>query len=424
MRIVMMTNTYTPHVGGVARSVSSFSEAYRARGHDVLVVAPEFEGAPAAEPGVIRMAAIQRFNGSDFSVVLPASSAVENRLARFRPEIIHSHHPFLIGGTALRLAARYECPLVFTHHTLYERYTHYVPGDSEAMKRFVIELSTRYANLCDQVFAPSSTLADMLRRRGVSTPVDVVPTGIRGADFASGDGGRFRRELGIPANAAVVGHVGRLAPEKNLGFLAAAVAVLMRAREDVHFLVVGDGPSAGDVRRACERAGVADRLHLAGKRVPPELGDAYRAMDLFAFASTSETQGLVVAEAMTAGVPVVAIDAPGVGEGVGDGENGFLLGSSDPPTFAAALGRALDLDPATRERWGEAIAVTAAEYTEDRSAERALDIYRRLEQAGTRDPDDHDAWHTAARRFQAEWKLLKGVASAAGAAARGDEKSR
>ena len=147
MRILMMTNTFTPHVGGVARSVESFTASYRKLGHHVLVVAPEFDNMPSEETDVVRIPAIQNFNGSDFSVVLPIPSNLRSAVEAFEPEIVHSHHPFLIGSTALRLARQYSLPIVFTHHTMYEKYTHYVPGDSKTLKRFVINLSTRYANL-------------------------------------------------------------------------------------------------------------------------------------------------------------------------------------------------------------------------------------------------------------------------------------
>lgn len=132
MRIVMITNTYTPHVGGVARSVEAFTTAYRERGHEVLVVCPEFENAPEEGSGVVRVPAIQRFNGSDFSVVLMAPRWLRRKVEAFRPDLVHSHHPFLLGATAVRLARMLDVPLVFTHHTMYEHYTHYVPGDSPA----------------------------------------------------------------------------------------------------------------------------------------------------------------------------------------------------------------------------------------------------------------------------------------------------
>src|SRR6185369_13365031 len=129
MKICMMTNTYLPHVGGVARSVSTFAEEYRRQGHEVLVVAPNFPGRmpKRGEAIVERVAAVQNFNGSDFSVRLPLAAGLSVRLDTFAADIIHAHHPFLLGDTALRMAMNKNVPIVFTHHTRYEDYTHYVP---------------------------------------------------------------------------------------------------------------------------------------------------------------------------------------------------------------------------------------------------------------------------------------------------------
>ena len=108
---------------------------------------------------MVRIPAIQNFNGSDFSVALPVSGLLSDTLDAFQPDIVHAHHPFLLGMTALRIARYRQLPLVFTHHTLYEQYTHYVPGDSPVLQRFAIQLVTRYANLADRVFAPSESIA-------------------------------------------------------------------------------------------------------------------------------------------------------------------------------------------------------------------------------------------------------------------------
>src|SRR5439155_17654412 len=134
MNILMMTNTYLPHVGGVARSVASFTEAFRRRGHGVLVVAPTFDPLPEQEEGVLRVPAITNFNNSGFSLRLPVPVVLSREFDRFQPDLVHAHHPFLLGDTALRVAALRNLPLVFTHHTLYEQYTHYWPADSEALK--------------------------------------------------------------------------------------------------------------------------------------------------------------------------------------------------------------------------------------------------------------------------------------------------
>ena len=219
MKICMMTNTYLPHVGGVARSTSTFAEEYRKLKHKVLVVAPEFEGKPLSKHAaaiVERVPAIQKFNGSDFSVRLPLAAGLSDRLDAFNADIIHAHHPFLLGDTALRVGANKNVPVVFTHHTRYEDYTHYVPFDSPTLKDIAINLSTEFANLCDGVIAPSESIAKLIKKRGVKTPIAVVPTGIDVESFAAGNGARFRKKYKVPPAAFVVGQVGRLAPEMNL----------------------------------------------------------------------------------------------------------------------------------------------------------------------------------------------------------------
>ncbi len=413
----MLTNTYTPHVGGVARSVEAFANEYRRRGHRVLVVAPHFEGAPPDEKDVVRIPAIQNFNGSDFSVRIPVPGLLAAALADFRPDLVHSHHPFLLGDTAVRVAAAANRPLVFTHHTMYERYTHYVPGNSARMARFVVRLATGYANLCDRVFAPSQSVAAILRQRGVLVPVDVVPTGVDVDRFARGDRRALRRQAGIADDAFVIGHVGRLAPEKNLGFLAGAVARVVRKYGHVHFVVVGAGPSEAEVRRRFERLGMTSRLHLLGTRGGQELVDAYHAMDVFAFASLSETQGMVLTEAMSAGVPVVAIDAPGVREVVEDGRNGRLLHRQSAREFAAALEEIAAASGRRRESLREESRKTALEFSMARSAEKALDRYSAVVAAEPRAKRLEDsAWESAARWLASEWDLLGNlVRSATGA---------
>jgi glycosyltransferase involved in cell wall biosynthesis len=416
MNILMMTNTFTPHVGGVARSVQRFTTEYRRRGHRTLVVAPEFEDMPEEETDVFRMPAIQNFNGSDFSVVLPTPGGLTSALEVFQPHIVHSHHPFLIGSTALRVAHVHNLPLVFTHHTMYEQYTHYVPGNSPALKRFVIGLSTSYANLCDQVFAPSESVADVLRERGVEAPMAVVPTGVQLESFARGSGPGFRLAMGIPEDAFLVGHLGRLAPEKNLPFLADAVMAFLKREPRAHFLLVGAGPSQSAVRESFQHNHLCDRLHTVGVLKETLLSSAYQSMDVFAFASKSETQGMVLTEAMAAGVPVVALDAPGVREVVND-SNGRLLKNDSVEEFASALRSMTILSGRQMQELRRASHATAADFSLERLAERSLRLYERLVGQDFVHPDHaFNAWTSAMRRIEAEWELVKGMASAAEAA--------
>lgn len=414
MNILMCTNTFSPHVGGVARSVEAFAAEYRRLGHRVVVVAPEFENAPEDEPDVVRFPAIQKFNGSDFSVPLPFPGLLSATFDEFRPEIVHSHHPFLLGYTALRVAALWDIPVVFTHHTRYEEYTHYVPGDSPRMRRFVVDLATGYCNLCDAVIAPSESIAELLRTRGVEVPIAAIPTGVDLDRFSHGDGRAFRHKQGIADDAFVVGHVGRLAPEKNLEFMADAVIEFLGTTPSAVFLLVGQGPSLEEIDRRFAARGLSDRLFHAGILEGHALADAYAAMDVFAFASQSETQGMVLTEAMAASVPAVAVDAPGAREVIVDGKNGRLLGSMNQQAFAAALGWVASRDATERRKLSEAAYQTAEKFSMPRCAQRALALYDSLIEAGRQEkPFESSLWASARRWLEDEWKIWASVAAAA-----------
>lgn len=413
MNICMFTNTYLPHVGGVARSVSTFTEDLLAMGHRVLVVAPTFEEQPdhEDEKHVLRVAAIQNFNGSDFSVRIPLPGIIEEEISRFTPDIIHSHHPFLLGDAALRTARRRSLPIIFTHHTLYERYTHYVPFDSEAMKRFVIHLATEYANLCSAVIAPSNSVKQLLRKRGVEPPVKVLPTGVDLDSFREGDGERFREKHEIPAGRRIIGHVGRLAREKNLPYLAAAVCRFLKSRERTLFVAAGAGDAEEEIREIFARENLSHRLLMPGILTKNELADCYKAMDLFVFASQSETQGLVLMEAMAAGVPVIALSASGVSDVVTDHHNGRILRANcSERAFAAALTEAFKGDE--HGRWQEAALETAHRFSRRRCAEKLLKLYGEAIRDNGHPPPHTDVLDTIRKKMRTEWELLQEKTSA------------
>jgi len=420
MNILMMTNTFSPHVGGVARSIQSFADGFRKKGHRVLVVAPEYEQMPEIEKNVIRIPAIKNFNRSDFSVMIPIPGFLTSAIENFKPDIVHTHHPFLIGNTALRVAHIHKIPLVFTHHTMYEQYTHYSPIDSISLKRFVIDLSTRYANLCDYVFAPSESIASILINRKVETPIDVIPTGVHIEQFNKGSGAGFRMAMNIPEDAFVVGHVGRLALEKNLQFLSEAIAAFLKTEGRAHFLVVGGGPYRKTMQDLFFRKGIphlAKRLHFTGSIDFPLLASAYKAMDVFAFASKSETQGMVLTEAMAAGIPVVALDAPGVRDIVVDQCNGMLLQSENAEIFASILAGVSRCSKDKMQEYRQDAEKTARMFSMEHSMEKTLNRYQILlgNELSYRH-DEFNTWIAELRLVKTDWDVLKGMFSAAGTA--------
>lgn len=415
MRILMLTNTYPPVVSGVARSIVAFDREYRRRNHEVLIIAPESDEATDDDRHVVRVPAIQHFNGSEFPVPVPAPGLVAAAVDEFRPDIIHAHHPFFMGNTALRLAKSRDVPLVFTHHTMYDQYTHYTAVETPATARFIGALTAGYADLCDAVIAPSRDVAAMLRQRGVRARIEIIPTGVDVLRYSRGDGAGFRAQHLIPADALVIGYVGRLAPEKNLAFLASSVARFMAVEPKAHFLVVGSGPCDRDVRSALADAGVAKRLHLIGLCEGQELIDAYHAMDVFAFASQTETQGMVLTEAMAAGKPVVALAGPGVRDVVRDRANGRLVSLEHRQLFAQALAWIAVRTSRERELLSAAAHRTAERFSMRRQTRRALDLYESLINARLRE-DEPTLWSRAQHRIEAELTLWSNVARAAGRA--------
>lgn len=416
MKIAMFTNTYLPHVGGVARAVKILEDACRSHGHEVRVIAPQFDGANGS-PYVLRVPAIQHFNGSDFSLQLPVPNRIRSFIEDFAPDIIHSHHPFLLGDSALREARKMQIPIVFTHHTMYECYTHYVPMDSHALKRVVIQLVTDYCNLCDRVITPSESVARVLREREVVTPMEIIPTGIDIAKFATGGGTRFRRKANISPTAKVIGHVGRLAEEKNLSFLATAVARCLEEDDQAVFLIVGDGESRDEMLEILRRSATDRQIRSVGELTGEDLADAYSAMDWFVFASQSETQGLVLAEAMAAGTPVIALDGPGVREIVNDQENGLLLcGHASALDFATALSGIIQ-NPELTRYCAENARQAAEVYSIEHSARSLLTCYEKLiEEHIPPRHVDFTPWEQFLAGVHIEWELLVEKISAASAA--------
>jgi 1,2-diacylglycerol 3-alpha-glucosyltransferase len=414
MNILMFTNTYAPHVGGVAHSVEWLAQSLKNSGNQVLVVAPDYPGAPQIEPGVIRIPAIQNFNGTDFSVPLPFSKPLERVLDSFAPDLVHSHHPFLLGHSALRVAAARSLPVVFTYHTRYEMYGHYVARDSAALKRLVRSLALGYCDLCDHVIAPSESIADFLVHHEVEAPVTVIPTGIDVDRLSGGNGKAVRDSLGIGEADFVIGHVGRLAPEKNLGFLAKAVADFMRGNDKAHFIVAGQGPMREEMARIFGASGVSGRVHMPGPVAQAELPDFYAAMDVFAFSSLSETQGLVLVEAMAAGVPVVALDAPGVREVVSDMQNGSLVPEEATlEEFSQSLAFVHDSDGAQLAALKEHARETADGYSQSITSGLTAALYRTvIETYKTKKPRDIGQLQATVEGLKEEWRILQNLAHA------------
>jgi glycosyltransferase involved in cell wall biosynthesis len=305
--------------------------------------------------------------------------------------------------------------VIFTHHTMYEKYLHYLPGDSVALRRFVIELAVRYANLCDHVIAPSASVAEILNKRGIKTAISIIPTGVDTEYFASGNGKALRKEMGIPPDAFVIGYVGRLEPEKNLDFLSKAVIRSLQDIAPAHFLLVGAGSLGEAIAQKFADKDLSTRFHAPGSLTGEKLVNAYHAMDIFAFASKTETQGMVLVEAMAAGIPVVGVDAPGVREVVNDGKNGCLIRGENISAFAEALRGIHGLSGHQYKAFQQAVRETAEAFSEKTCARKSLNLYEQVCRAKEHAKPTRESILTSLlRRLEREWELfLKKLGAAA-----------
>src|SRR5262245_49932088 len=377
MRVALFTNNYLPFRGGVTTAVETLRLGLERLKHPTRVFAPA-ACPPVPDPGwVLRYPSIPAPTYPGFSLALPFSRRAHAVLRAFAPDVVHAQHPFLLGPAARRFARRSGRALVFTYHTRYEKYAHYVPLPERFVAALAVTLSCRFAASTDLVIAPSERIAGTLRARGVTAPVVVVPTGVPLALFQPGDRAHARRTLGFPGDTPLCLYVGRLDREKSVDLIIDAFGSIADAVSGATLSLIGQGTHEAALRRRAESGPARDRIRLHGGMDREALPLFYRAADLFVFASETETQGLVLAEAHASGLPAVAVRASGVDEVVRDGETGILTKAESRGFAEAAIG--LLLDPERRVQMGQAArAVAEREFSAARQVETIAGHYARL----------------------------------------------
>jgi glycosyltransferase involved in cell wall biosynthesis len=373
----MFSDSYLPRISGVVRSIESFVVELRRQGHHASIFAPAYKGYVDSDPHVVRFPSLRAPGVPDFPLAIPLARRFVADLRALRLSVVHTHSPFLMGAAGRYAARRLRLPLVFTHHTMYSEYVHYVPLVSQRLSReAVIRYTSRYCNRCALVIAPSQAVRSWLRSQGVTAPVAVLPTaGVDMERLNRLDPLWVRARYGLPADAPLVITVGRLAREKRFDILLEAFAWAARGKR-AHLLVVGGGPQAADLRQLARTMGIGDRVTFTGPLEHDWVLDCYAASDIFAFASPTETQGLVVVEAMATGLPVAAVRAGGVAEVVQHGATG-LLSDPHPRALAASIRRLLE-DPGLRRRQAEAGRMAAQEYAIQQVVRRLVGLYRQV----------------------------------------------
>jgi 1,2-diacylglycerol 3-alpha-glucosyltransferase len=354
MNLLMLSDVYFPRVNGVSTSIRTFARALVAMGHRLTLVAPDYgdhgDHDAHGEWETLRLPARTLFfDPEDRLIQASALRAVLPVLAARPWDIIHIHTPFRAHQLGVRLAKRLGVPAVETYHTYFEQYIgHYLPWFPAPLLRALARaLSRRLCHQVDHLFVPSQQMTEVLEGYGVRTPATVLPTGIDLAEFRGGDGAAFRARMGIDPGRPTLVTVSRLAVEKNIALLLAACRRLVAEFPDLAFIIAGEGPDAPRLERMAAAYGLGRNVFFCGnldRRTT--LLDCYRAGDVFVFASPTETQGLVLIEAMALGVPIVSTAVMGTAT-VLEGSRSALVAREDEADFAHKVALLLG-DPARR----------------------------------------------------------------------------
>jgi 1,2-diacylglycerol 3-alpha-glucosyltransferase len=378
MRVLFISDVYFPRINGVSTSIRTFREDLVHRGVDTLLAAPRYAGSVECheEPGVLRVPSgrVPR-DPEDRRMSWRALTRTLDALPEQAFDLVHIHTPFVAHYAGVRAARRAGVPCVATYHTFFEEYLHhYVPALPRPLSRFLARSFTRSQSASVQaLIAPSEPMRSVLEAYGIRTPTHVLPTGLAPDRFRSGDGAAFRGAAGIDAHRPLVTYIGRVAHEKNIGFLLQMFREVLRSVPAALLMIAGEGPARIALRAQVAALGLTAHVHFAGYlERDSALLDCYAAADVFVFASRTETQGLVLLEAMAQGIPVVSTAELGT-RAVLPG-SGALIVPEECAAFAAAVVRVLG-DARLRAEMGERGRAHARSWSSAAMAQRLADIY-------------------------------------------------
>ncbi len=335
MRIGIFTDSYRPYTSGVVKSIDTFSRALREKGHETFIFSPNYPNSEKEE-NVFRFASVPAPTQKDFALAIPLSFHISATIKRTKLDLIHVHSPFLMGYLGSRCAKRHQLPLVFTYHTLYDQYTHYMPFLRNTSKQFMKNLGVDFSNKCDLVITPTEVVKEYLVNNGVTVPVTNIPTGLNMAEFEDFDSLWLNSKYNIPQDHTVLLFVGRLGKEKNLDFLMRCFHRVLRKIPKVALVLVGSGPEEQGLRAMADNLGITRQVIFTGLQQKKNVINCYAGADIFVFPSITETQGIVLLEAKALGLPAVAVSAFGAKEMIRHGEDGYLS-EHDEETFTKLL---------------------------------------------------------------------------------------
>ncbi len=379
MRLLMISDVYFPRVNGVSTSIETTRHALEKLGHEVTLIVPDYpQQNETSDSNVLRIPARKvMFDPEDRLMTWRDLSRTLRVITPQHFDLIHIHTPFIAHYAGTRIARKFQLPVVETYHTFFEQYLeHYIPFLPDPVLRLAARrLTANQGNAVNALISPSLAMRDILRRYGVRTPISVIPTGIDLEAWRAPTAPDPRSELGLSSSQPMLLFVGRLAFEKNVEFLLNMMCTLVQHHPDVRLVLAGEGPAEKHLRKLTAQLGLEQHVIFVGY-LPRDgqLQALYRAADAFVFSSATETQGLVLVEALALGLPVVALAEMGTRDVVREGE-GCLVAPNDPQGFAQRVLELLN-HPHEAARLAAQAVIAADAWQQERIAERLVSFYQ------------------------------------------------
>ena len=383
MRIGFFTDTYLPVRSGMEISIETFRIGLERLGHEVHVFAPTMHGYNDVNPNVVRFRSIRVLKNPEMRLASewnsPNKSLKEIRAIKL--DVVHAHSPFTMGLLGRHIARVQKIPFIFTNHTHHTEYTRvYFAGlfFPKMMEKWI----RWFSNQADEVIVPSYKFQKVLEEYGVRSPIEILQTGINVDRFkktseALEAAKQLRAKYNIPEDAPILLYVGRMSEEKNISYLVNAIGALARTRPDVYMFFVGNGQHIDVYQAQAQKLGFKNAI-FTGVIKPENIVPYYHSASAFIFASLTDTQGIVILEAMACGMPVVALEDNAFKEVINNGQNGFLIpNNAAPELFANKIAEVLEKKP-EYAHLGEHALLTAQQFTEMAQAQKLVSLYESL----------------------------------------------
>lgn len=378
MKIGFFTECYLPVMNGVSVSIDTFRKALEDKGHEVFIFAPDNKD-EENDPHVFRFPAIKDKKKRLYPITFPSIEVMKTYLPEevvSNLDIIHSQHMFTMGLLARYTARKYDKPLIYTYHTMLADYTHYAGVFALLLEHYLNNMTKRFCNTCDQIITPSNPMKKLLLKYGVKKPVEVIMTGIEPKNFKRYDSHKFRKKYKIDEEKKLLLYLSRIAKEKNLDFLLEAFVKIKREYPECHLVMVGGGPEEKWCKQRINELKIKDSVTMTGMLPKEEANEIFGMADLFVFPSISETQGIVIAEAMAAGTPPVAVGKMGPIDLVHDGEDGYLT-KLDTDDFAEKVVKLLKNNH-LRQEFAHRGLLRVDQFSNETSTSKLISLYEKV----------------------------------------------